>query len=85
MLTTTSVERKLNEFVAKFDKDFSLFSFLSTSTTTMSVWFLDNDASHHMIEALELFSSLTEMDLDVQVELGDDAKFVVKGEGTTMF
>jgi hypothetical protein len=45
----------------------------------------DSGASHHMIEAHDLFSSLTERDSNVHVELGDDAKYVVKGEGTIMF
>jgi hypothetical protein len=38
-----------------------------------------------MTEAWELFSSLTEMDSGIHVELGDDAKYVVKGEGTILF
>jgi hypothetical protein len=69
----------------KFEKDFSLVSFLSTSTTTRSAWYLDNGASHHMTEAQELFSSLMERDSYVHVELGDDAKYAVKGEGTITF
>jgi hypothetical protein len=50
-----------------------------------SVWFLDNGAYFHMIEAHDLFSSLMERDSDVHVQLGDDAKYAVKGEGTIMF
>jgi hypothetical protein len=38
-----------------------------------------------MTEAQELFSSLMERDSDVHVELGDDAKYAVKGEGTICF
>jgi hypothetical protein len=34
---------------------------------------------------MEIFSSLTERDLKVHVELGDDAKYAVKGEGTITF
>jgi hypothetical protein len=63
MQTTTSTETQLDEFATKFEKDFSLVSFLSTSTTMRSAWFLDNGASHHMTEARELFSSLTERGL----------------------
>jgi hypothetical protein len=76
---------QLDEFAVKFEKDYSLISFLSTSTTTWSAWFLDSGASRHMIEAHELFSSVTERDSDVHVQLGDDAKYVVKGEGTITF
>jgi hypothetical protein len=38
-----------------------------------------------MTEAWELFSILTEKDLGIHVELGHDAKYVVKGEGTILF
>jgi hypothetical protein len=36
-------------------------------------------------EAWELFNSLTEKDSGIHVELGDDAKYAVKGEGTILF
>jgi hypothetical protein len=81
----TSAETQLNEFVAKFEEDFSLVSCLSTSTITKSAWYLDSGASRHMTEAWELFSSLMEMDSGIHVELGDDAKYAVKGEGTILF
>jgi hypothetical protein len=83
--TTTSTETQLDEFATKFEKDFSLVSCLSTNTNTRSAWYLDNGASHHMTEARELFNSLTEKDSGTHVELGDDAKYAVKGEGTIMF
>jgi hypothetical protein len=35
-------------------------------------------------EALELFNNLTK-DSGIHVELGDDAKYAVKGEGTILF
>jgi hypothetical protein len=57
--TTTSTETQLDEFATKFEKDYSLVSFLSTNTTMRSAWFLDNGASRHMTESTELFSSLT--------------------------
>jgi hypothetical protein len=38
-----------------------------------------------MTKAWELFRNLMESDSDVYVELGDDAKYVVKGEGTITF
>jgi hypothetical protein len=49
--TTTSTKTWLDEFAMNFEKDFSLVSYLSTSTATRSVWCLDNGASHHMTEA----------------------------------
>jgi hypothetical protein len=51
MQTTTSTETQLDEFATKFEKDYSMISFLSTSTTTRSAWFLDSGASRHMTEA----------------------------------
>jgi hypothetical protein len=38
-----------------------------------------------MIEAWEIFIILKERDLDVHVELGDDSKYAVKGEGIFVF
>lgn len=69
----------------KFESDFSLVSWLSTSTTTRSAWYLDSGASRRMTKAWELFSSLMEKDLGIHVVLGDDAKYSVKGEGTIKF
>jgi hypothetical protein len=53
-----SIEMQLDEFATKFEKDYSMIYFLSTSTIARSTWFLDNGASHHMIESRELFSSM---------------------------
>jgi hypothetical protein len=50
-----------------------------------SAWFLDNGASHHMTKAHEIFSILMERDSYLHVQLGDDSKYVVKGEGTITF
>jgi hypothetical protein len=38
-----------------------------------------------MKEAWEIFSSLVERDSRIYVELGDDAKYAVKGEGSILF
>jgi len=46
---------------------------------------LDNGASHHMIEACDLFNSLMESESEVHVQLGEEAKYAVKGERTYMF
>jgi hypothetical protein len=75
----------LDEFAAKFEKDLSLVFYLSTSIVTRSAWYLDNGALCHMTEARELFNSLTKKDSGIHVELGDDAKYAVKVEGTILF
>jgi hypothetical protein len=38
-----------------------------------------------MIKAHEIFSCMIERDSDVHVKLGDDTKYVVKGEGIITF
>jgi hypothetical protein len=83
--TKTSEKTQLDEFVAKFQKYLSLVSCISTSIATRSAWYLDSGASHQMTKAREIFSSLMEKDLEVHVELGDDSKYVVKGEGIVLF
>jgi hypothetical protein len=75
----------MSEFASKFEKDFSMVSFLSTSMVLRNAWYVDSGASRHMTSAWELFSSLTEQDSRVQVELGDDAKYPVAGVGTIPF
>jgi hypothetical protein len=81
----TSTETQMSEFASKFEKDFLMVSCLSTSTVPRNAWYVDNGASRHMTSARELFSSLTEQDSRVQVELGDDAKYPVAGVGTIPF
>jgi hypothetical protein len=85
MCMPTSTKMQLDEFASKFEKDYSMVSFLYTRTTPRSAWFLDNGAYRHMTEAREIFSSLMKKDSKVHVELGDDAENVVKVEGTIMF
>jgi hypothetical protein len=74
-----------DDLVMKFEKHYSLVSFLSSKTSMRSAWFLDNGESFHMIEAHDIFSSLKESDLDAHVDLGDDARYAVKGEGKITF
>jgi hypothetical protein len=81
----TSTKTQMDEFVAKFEKDFSLVSCFSTSTVSRSAWYVDSGASSHMTSARELFTSLTKQDSRLHVELGNDAKYAVKGVGTISF
>jgi hypothetical protein len=80
----TSAENQLDEFAAKFEKEFTLASCISTRTITKGAWFLDSDASHHITKSRELFCILKE-DSGIHVELGGDAKYAMKGEGTILF
>ena len=74
----------MNEFVAKFEKDLLMVSFLSTNVIPRNVLYVDNGASRHMTSAWQLFSSLTMQGLGVQFELGDDAKYPIVGVGTVI-
>jgi hypothetical protein len=46
---------------------------------------LFSQREENMIESREIFKNLMEKDLGIHVDLGDDAKYLVKGEGTILF
>lgn len=46
---------------------------------------MDSGASRHMTLTWELFNNLMEQDLEVHVELGNDAKYAIKGVETISF
>jgi hypothetical protein len=62
-----------------------MFSCLSTSTNSRSAWYLDSGASRHMMGTHELFTSWSETDSDLHVELDTHAKCGVEGVGTVRF
>jgi hypothetical protein len=75
----------MNDFAAKFEKDFLLVYYLSTNMISRNAWYVDSGASRHMTSARQLYSSMKKQDSGVQVELGDDAKYPVTGVGTIPF
>jgi hypothetical protein len=46
---------------------------------------LDSGASRHMMKARELFNRLSEEDSKIHVELGNDAKYAMRVQGTVQF
>jgi hypothetical protein len=54
-------------------------------TTSNGAWFVDSGASRHMTGTHELFTNLSEKDLDLHVELGTNAKCGVERVGTIRF
>jgi hypothetical protein len=52
---------------------------------TMGTWLVDSGASRHMTGSQESLTSLSEENSGLQVELGDNTKYAVKGVGTTSF
>ena len=69
----------LEEFSSKFEREFSLIVCLSSCSGSSRVWYIDSGASTHMSEVREVFSKMTERDIDVEVELGDDRVVRVVG------
>jgi hypothetical protein len=80
-----AAETQLSELASKFENDFSFVSCLSTSTTSRGTWYLDSGASCHMTEERELFNNFSEGDSSLHVELGNEAKYAVRGQGTVQF
>jgi hypothetical protein len=68
-----SADTQVKEFVERLEKDFLLVSCLS-GTVSNGDWFVDSGASRHMARTQELFTRLSEKDLDLQVEIGTFAK-----------
>eukprot|EP00253_Pinus_taeda_P022791 PITA_22791 len=67
-----------------FELDLSLITCM-VSSMVGCVWYLDSGALFHMIDDKNLFSTLEEKDLQMRIEMGDDGKYCVSGEGTVVF
>jgi len=67
-------------------KECSLVSTLTgTITYSYDIWLIDSGASRHMTSHRDSLRSLTKKNSSLQVELGDNAKYVVKGVGASSF
>ena len=55
------------------------------STVMGCMWYLDNDASSHMIGNRYLFSDLEEKDLQQNIEFGDEGRYSTTDIGTVTF
>jgi len=75
----------MNKFSSRFEKDLLMVYFLSSNVVMKNVWYVDSGASRHMTSTMELFSILIENLSEVQVNLGNDAKYLVVGVGTIHF
>ena len=79
-------ESKFDELVDGIRKEYFFIStFSSTITNSSEIWLVDSGASRHMIGYKKPLSDLTEKDSSLQVELGDNAKYAIKGIGATPF
>ena len=57
----------------------------SYSASTSSTWYIDSRASSHMTGACEMFSELSQAEIDVEVVLGDESVVSAVGLGTITF
>jgi hypothetical protein len=74
----------VDDFATRFENEFSLIAFLSSSAS-IGVWYIDSCASSHMIGVHGYFSSLKEEEMDLYIEMGNNAKCRVAGHGTVTF
>jgi hypothetical protein len=75
----------LSKLASKFENDCAVMSCISTGTTPNISWYLDNGASRHITKAREIFNIFSENDLDLQIELANETKYEVKGQGRMQF
>ena len=53
--------------------------------TSSNTWLIDSGASRHMTGYQELLYDLAKRESHPKVILGDDARYVVRGDGSTSF
>lgn len=62
-------------------------TFIACMATTMmgSVWYLDSGTSFHMMRNRDFLSDLEEKDLQIDIEMGDYARYIMNEIGTITF
>lgn len=68
-----------------FRKNIYVSALTGTIIDGSDIWLEDSGASRHMTGSRDSLTDLIEKDSTLQVELGDNSKYVVKGAGTTSF
>jgi hypothetical protein len=79
-----SASAEVDEFAARFETEFSLISYLSSSSNA-SMCYINSGASSHMIGVREYFSRLQEEEMDLVIEMGNNAKCRATCHGTVTF
>jgi hypothetical protein len=82
MAASTSTE--VDEFVARFENGFSIIACLSSSANS-GVWYIESGVSSHMIGVRAYFSNLQEEEMDLVIEMGNNAKCQATSHGTMTF
>eukprot|EP00253_Pinus_taeda_P030461 PITA_30461 len=80
----SSKESDCDALASEFEMDLSLIACM-VSSSMGCVGYLDSGASFHMLGDKTIFSTLEEKDLQIRIEMGDDGKYHVLGEGTVVF
>jgi hypothetical protein len=66
------------------DEEFFFISSLSSMVPTSNdIWLIDNGSSRHMTRYREHLTNLVEKESRLHFVLGDDARYTVKGVGST--
>ena len=82
----SSKEPKLDEVVDGIEKEYYFISSLSSSITNSSeLWLVENGTSRNIIGYQIIITNISERDSSMHVELGDDAKYVMRGIISTCF
>jgi len=80
---------KIDDFAKRFEKEFSLFTYISGSGTVVyedsGLWLVDNAASSHITGMRSLFCSVSKADLDCSVTCGISTTHAVKGVVCVIF
>ena len=66
-------------------REFSYVTDHSYSASTSSTWYINSGASSHMTGARDMFFELSQIDMDVEVVLGDDSSVSAVVCGTITF
>ena len=74
----------VDEFSKSFEEDFCFIACMSSATVS-NMWFVDNEASCHMIGCKEFFTRLQEGGVNLVIELRDDRCYKAQGVGTVSF
>jgi hypothetical protein len=82
--TTGNVDEDPPHIRSGLAEELCFISALSgTIPTSNNIWLIDSGASRHMTGYREHLTKLVKKDSRLHVVLGDDARYVVKGSGTT--
>jgi hypothetical protein len=76
---------KLDELASKLEETFSKVLCISTNANSRVGWYVDSGASRHVTFNKKSFNTLRQQEANIQVELGDDATYLVTGMGSVSF